>query len=196
VNDVVIFETTDDLHDALVKAVKLIKDLAGNNFAGISGATAWNFTTIAASVLPSATETFTDETKVTTTGASASTDFYAEGNGQGSFARYDVGTFNFTKLDFNLSGASTITGISTAELTLTNNDRTFSAGTEVEFFFTTDSSTGKTFNAANVNGIDNAQFTFAPVSLGKFPYTPATTAAQGGADRPGRATAPPASKRH
>jgi endonuclease I len=172
------FANNTDYYVEIVSGV--IKDLAGNNFAGISGATAWNFTTIAASVLPSATETFTDETKVTTAGASASTDFYAEGNGQGSFARYDVGTFNFTKLDFNLSGASTITGISTAELTLTNNDRTFSAGTEVEFFFTTDSSTGKTFNAANVNGIDNAQFTFPPISLGKFPYTPATTAAQGG----------------
>jgi endonuclease I len=149
-----------------------IEDIAGNDYAGISGAAAWNFTTIAASVLPSATETFTTGWRVLPTGASTSADYYAEGNGQGTFARFDLGIFNLTKLDFGLSGASTITSVQSAEFTLTHNDRTFTQGTEVEFFFTTDAATGKTFDAAQVNGINNSQFAFAPISLGKFPYTP------------------------
>lgn len=149
-----------------------IEDIAGNDYAGISGPTAWDFTTLAASVSPTATETFTIQNRVTPTGSGTITDFYAEGNGQGSFAVYGFGTFNFSKLDFGLSGASTITGITTAEFTLTHNDRTFTQGTELEFFLTTDSATGKTFNTALVNGIDNSQYSFAPISLGKFPYTP------------------------
>lgn len=149
-----------------------IEDIAGNDYAGLSGTTAWNFTTIAASVLPSATETFTTGWRVLPTGASTVTDYYAEGNGQGAFARFDLGIFNLTKLDFGLSGASTITSVQSAEFTLTHNDRTFTQGTEVEFFFTTDPATGKTFDASQVNGINNAQFAFAPISLGKFPYTP------------------------
>lgn len=148
-----------------------IEDIAGNDYVGISGPTAWNFTTLAASVSPTATETFTTQMRVTPTGASTSTDYYGEGNGQGSFAVYGHGTFNFSKLDFGLSGASTITGITTAEFTLTHNDRTFTQGTELEFFLTTDSATGKTFNSALVSGVDPAQYTFAPISLGKFPYT-------------------------
>lgn len=149
-----------------------IEDIAGNDYAGISGAAAWNFTTIAPSVLPTATETFTTEWKVLPAGASTSADYYAEGNGQGTFARFDLGIFNMTKLDFGLSGSSTITSVQSAEFTLTHNDRTFTQGTEVEFFFTTDAATGKTFDAAQVNGINNSQFTFAPISLGKFSYTP------------------------
>lgn len=149
-----------------------IEDIAGNDYPGLSGSAAWNFTTLAASATPSATETFTTQTRVTPTGASATTDYYAEGNGQGSFALYGFGTFNFSKLDFGLSGASTITGITSAEFTLTHNDRTFTQGTELEFFLTTDSSAGKTFNSTLVNGIDNAQYSFAPISLGKFAYTP------------------------
>jgi endonuclease I len=150
----------------------VIEDIAGNDYAGISGAAAWNFTTIATSVLPNVAETFTTEWKVGPTGASTSVDFYAEGNGQGAFARFDLGVFNFSKLDFGLSGSSMITSVQTAEFTLTHNDRTFTQGTEVEFFFTTDAATGKTFDPAQVNGINNSQFTFAPISLGKFPYTP------------------------
>lgn len=149
-----------------------IEDLAGNDYAGLSGAAAWNFTTIDASTLPSATETFVTGWRVNPTGASTVSDYYAEGNGQGNFARFDLGVFNISKLDFGLSGASTITSVQSAEFTLTHNDRTFTQGTDVEFFFTTDAAAGKTFNSALVNGIDNSQFTFAPISLGKFPYTP------------------------
>lgn len=149
-----------------------IEDNAGNDYPGISGTTAWNFTTLPASVAPNVTETFSTQTRVTPTGAGSTTEYYAEGNGQGTFALYGFGTFNFTKLDFGLSGASIITGVNTAEFTLTHNDRSFTQGTELEFFFTTDSSPGKTFNSALVNGIDNSQYAFVPVSLGKFPYTP------------------------
>jgi len=153
-------------------AAGAIEDLAGNDFAGISGATGWNFTTATPSALPTATETFTTQQAVRPTGAVSTTDYYGEGNGQGSFALYGFGNFNFSKLDFGLSGASVITDIATAEFTLTHNDRTFTQGTELEFFLTTDSSAGKTFNPTFVNGIDNAQYSFAPISLGKFAYTP------------------------
>lgn len=152
-----------------------IEDTSGNDYAGISGATAWNFTTIAPSVLPNVTETFVTGWRINPTGASQVTDYYAEGSGQGTFARYDLGVFNFTKLDFGLSGSSQITGINTAEFTLRQNNRTFSVGTQFEFFLTTDAPTGKTFNPATANGIDAAQFTNAPISLGQFSYTPTAT---------------------
>lgn len=153
-------------------AAGAIEDLAGNGFAGISGTTAWNFITASPSALPMVTETFTTQQGVRTTGASSTADYYGEGNGQGSFAVYGFGNFNISKLDFGLSGASVITDVVTAEFTLTHNDRTFTQGTELEFFFTTDSSAGKTFNPTFVNGIDNSQYSFVPISLGKFPYTP------------------------
>jgi endonuclease I len=149
-----------------------LKDLAGNNYAGVSGATAWNFTTSAPAAQPTATETFVSGWKVGPTGASVVADYYAEGSGQANFARFDVGVFNFTKIDFGLSGASQITGVTTAEFTLRQNFRTFTTGTQFEFFLTTDSPTGKTFNPTIANGIDPSQFSNAPVSLGQFSYTP------------------------
>ncbi|NJM55362.1 MAG: Ig-like domain-containing protein [Verrucomicrobiae bacterium] len=85
---------------------------------------------------------------------------------------YGFGTFNIGKIDFGLSGASTITNVTTAAFTLTHNDRSFSQGMELEFFFTTDTSVGKSFNSALINGIDDAQYGFVPISLGRFPYTP------------------------
>lgn len=152
-----------------------IKDLAGNDYAGVSGATAWNFTTSAPAAQPTATETFVNGWKVGPTGASIVADYYAEGNGQANFARFDVGVFNFTRLDFGLSGASQITGVTTAEFTLRQNNRSFTTGTQFEFFLTTDGPTGKTFNPAIANGIDPSQFNNAPVSLGQFSYTPTTS---------------------
>ncbi len=149
-----------------------IEDLAGNDFAGISDATTWNFTTASPSALPTATETFTTQQGVRLTGPGSTADYYGQGNGQGNFAVYGFGNFNFSKLDFGLSGASVITNVVTAEFKLTHNDRTFSQGTELEFFLTTDSSAGKSFNPTFVNGIDASQYSFVPVSLGKFPYTP------------------------
>jgi endonuclease I len=156
-------------------AAGAIEDLAGNDYAGLTGATTWNFTTAAPAAQPAATETFTTQTRVTPTGSSATADYYAEGSGQGTFAVYGFGTFNFTKLDFGLSGASTITGITSLEFTLRQNFRSFTTGTQLEFFLTTDSSAGKTFNSTIPNGIDPAQYTFAPISLGQFTYTPTAT---------------------
>lgn len=149
-----------------------IEDLAGNDFAGITGATTWNFTTASPSALPTVTETFTTQQGVRPTGPSSTAEYYGEGNGQGTFAIYGFGNFNISKLDFGLSGASVITDVVTAEFTLTHNDRTFSQGTELEFFFTTDTSAGKSFNPTFVNGIDASQYSFVPISLGKFPYSP------------------------
>ena len=63
-----------------------IEDLSGNDFAGISGATAWNFTTAAPAVRPSATETFTTQQGVRLSGAASTADYYGQGNGQGNFA--------------------------------------------------------------------------------------------------------------
>jgi hypothetical protein len=118
------------------------------------------------------------------TGGSVSADHYAEGSALGTFAVYSIANFRFNKVDFVLPGSANIDNIVTAEYTLTTNNRTFAAGSTLEFFLTTDQMngdfTGKTFNAATPNGINNANYTFAPVSLGVFPFTPATTAAQGG----------------
>jgi endonuclease I len=149
-----------------------LEDLAGNDYAGVSGAAAWNFTTIASSALPSATEALLSSWKVQSAGASTTAEFYAEGSGQGTFARYDLAVFNLTKLDFGLSGAAQITGVSSAELTLRQNNRSFSTGTQFELYLTTDAATGKTFNPAMANGLDASQFSFAPISLGQYSYTP------------------------
>ncbi len=153
-----------------------IFDLANNAYAGLSGAATWNFTTLASSASPTITKTTSTTAQVKLTGANPSTDFYAEGNGQGTFAVYSLATFTIGKIDFGLSGASTINSISTAELTLTQNDRTFTTGTQFEIFLTTDALggnyTGKTFNATFANGLDATQYASAPVSLGRFAYTP------------------------
>lgn len=104
-------------------------------------------------------------------------DYYGSGNDD-SFAEYGIASFTFRNLDFGLSGAKAIDSIKTATLTLTHNDRTFSDGTQVEFFLTTDvyagNYAGLTFDpvAGPINGINSAQFSAAPVSLGVFPYTP------------------------
>ncbi|NJR43743.1 MAG: Ig-like domain-containing protein [Akkermansiaceae bacterium] len=152
-----------------------IEDIAGNDYAGLTGNAAWNFTTIAPAVSPMATETFASGWRINPSGASTVADYYAEGSGQGSFARYDMGVFNFSKIDFNLSGSSQITGVSSAEFTLRQNFRSFTTGTQFEFFLTTDAPTGKSFNPAFINGIDATQFNNPPISLGQFSYTPTAT---------------------
>ncbi len=156
-----------------------ITDLAGNAYAGLAGATAWNFTTIAAAVLPSVTQDVAATAQIKLTSATTSADFYAEGSGQGNFAVYSLASFVINKLDFGLPGSSSLTGIDSIRLSLTQNTRTFTtnaAGTEFEVFFTTDPLIGnigsKRFNPTFANGIDNAQYTFTPVSLGRFSYHP------------------------
>jgi cysteine-rich repeat protein len=106
-------------------------------------------------------------TAVNDGGSFGANDYYAQGNDD-SFEVYSVTTFNFSPADFG----GTVTGITSATLTLTVNDRTFSAGDSVEIFFTSDSDlSGLTFNTGIANGIDGTQFSFAPVSLGVFPIT-------------------------
>ena len=160
-----------------------IEDIAGNDYAGISDPTTWNFTTGITQQAYVATNVTSATGAARPTGGFASADHYAEGSALGTFAVYSIANFRFNKVDFVLPGSANIDNIVTAEYTLTTNDRTFSAGSELEFFLTTDqlngNFTGKVFNTATVNGINNANYTFAPVSLGRFPYTPATTAAQG-----------------
>ncbi len=161
-----------------------IEDLAGNDYLGISGASAWSFTTGVTQLAYMATNVTSATGAARLTGGFASADHYAEGNGIATFSVYSIANFRFSKVDFVLPGSANIDNIVTAEYTLTTNNRTFSAGSELEFFLTTDqlngNFTGKVFNPAVVNGINNANYTFAPVSLGKFPYTPATTSPQGG----------------
>ncbi|NJM55363.1 MAG: Ig-like domain-containing protein [Verrucomicrobiae bacterium] len=64
-----------------------IEDIAGNDYEGLSGASAWNFTTLSATALPMVTETFTTQTRVTPTGSSPTADYYGEGNGAGGVRR-------------------------------------------------------------------------------------------------------------
>jgi len=96
-------------------------------------------------------------------GAYIGSDYYGSGNDD-AFGEFDATTFQFGPADFG--GA--ISHISRAQLTLTVNDRTFSDGTQVEFFFTTDAIVAQAFNGAFTNGIDASQFTYVPVSLGVF----------------------------
>jgi endonuclease I len=166
-----------------------IEDIAGNDYAGISDPTTWNFTTGITQQAYMATNVTSATGAVRPTignppGGSASADHYAEGSALGQFAVYSIANFRFNKVDFVLPGSANIDNIVTAEYTLTTNNRTFAAGSTLEFFLTTDQMngnfTGKVFDTATVNGINNANYTFAPVSLGVFPFTPATTSAQGG----------------
>ena len=161
-----------------------IEDLSGNDYAGISGSAAWNFTTGGTSPSFMGTKTLAASGAARLNGGFVSADYYAEGSGIASFAVYGIASFKFSKVDFLLPGAATIDDIVSAEYTLTTNNRTFAAGSELEFFLTTDplngSFTGKTFNPSFVNGIDPANYSFVPISLGKFPYVPATTNALGG----------------
>ena len=161
-----------------------IKDLSGNNHAGTSGSTDWNFTTGATTPTFIGTKVLGASGAARLNGGFVSADYYAEGSGIASFAVYGIASFKFSKVDFLLPGSATINDITSAEYTLTTNNRTFAAGSELEFFLTTDTLngdyTGKVFNPAFVNGIDNSHWAFDPISLGKFPYVPATTNAQGG----------------
>jgi hypothetical protein len=161
-----------------------IEDIAGNDYAGISDPTTWNFTTGITQQPYVATNVTSATGAARPTGGSVSADHYAEGSALGTFAVYSIANFRFNKVDFVLPGSANIDNIVTAEYTLTTNNRTFAAGSTLEFFLTTDQMngnfTGKTFDTATTNGINNANYTFAPVSLGVFPFTPATTGAQGG----------------
>lgn len=95
-------------------------------------------------------------------------DFYASGPDDG-FEEYGLQTFSFSAADFG----GPITDITEVLLTLTVNDRTFSDGTEVEIFFSSDDFGGDysalVYDAAAspTSGIDPADFT-SLVSLGVY----------------------------
>ena len=107
-------------------------------------------------------------------GPFAGSDYYGSGNDD-AFGEYGLTTFNFSAADFG--GA--VSEIQSAVLTLTVNDRTFSDGDAVEFFYTPDTGadldsglmgdfSDLSFNDMFVNGIDATQFVTAPESLGVF----------------------------
>lgn len=97
-------------------------------------------------------------------------DYYGSGNDD-NFSEYGVTTFNVSD--------ATVASVDAATLTLTYNDRSFSDGSEVEFFFTPDSAETLGGDFANLaydpslpNGLDVSQFATAPVSLGVFGFDP------------------------
>ena len=97
-------------------------------------------------------------------------DFYGSGNDD-DFSEFGITTFNVSNPN--------VTAVNNLTLILTYNDRTFSDGSEVEFFFTPDSAAdlggdfaALSYDPAFVNGINPAQFVTAPVSLGKRLFSP------------------------
>lgn len=111
----------------------------------------------------------------TASGTFNATGYYAEGNGNGTYSEFSVATFQFGPAYFG----GPVSDITRAQLTLTVDGRSFSSGTDVEFFFTTDALGAWTFNGVTTNGIDASQFTYAPVSLGSFTIA-ATTSGRSG----------------
>jgi len=109
-----------------------------------------------------------------TDGPIGTADYYGSGNDD-AFMEYGIASWNFTAADF---GFASVTSITSATLSLTVNDRSFSDGDAVEFFYSPDDDSalgggfaGLSANPALVNGIDGSQFVTAPVSLGVFNIT-------------------------
>jgi len=97
-------------------------------------------------------------------------DYYGSGNDD-AFSEYGLTTFNISEPN--------VTAVNSATLILTYNDRSFSDGSMVEFFFTPDSAADLGGDFANLsydpalpNGLDSSQFATAPVSLGTHLFTP------------------------
>lgn len=97
-------------------------------------------------------------------------DYYGSGNDD-AFAEYGITTFNVSEPN--------ATSVDSLTLILTYNDRSFSDGSEVEFFFTPDSEAtlggdfaDLSYDPTFVNGINPDHFATDPVSLGKFLFTP------------------------
>lgn len=100
-------------------------------------------------------------------------EFYGSGPDDG-FEEYGIAGFSFDATDFGGPAGS----LNSVTLSLTHNDRFFSDGDSVEFFFTPDtfaslaSYSGLTYDSNTTNGIDASQYTTAPTSVGVFAYTP------------------------
>lgn len=103
-------------------------------------------------------------------GGASTADYYGQGNDDG-FAEYSVTSFSLSSGDFG----GTVTSVSSVTYTLTHNDRFFTTDGNIEFFFTTDDFandfTGLSFDDTQTTGINAAQFTYTPVSLGSMAYT-------------------------
>lgn len=107
-------------------------------------------------------------------------EFYAIGNETpGNFEEYGILGFTFdATTDFGFPSISS-SDIKSVQLTLAVNDRAFSNGELIEFFFTPDTfaSLGDgsnysdlSFDIDAVNGLNASQFTTAPTSLGTYSF--------------------------
>ncbi len=114
-------------------------------------------------------------------GDNTSGDFYGSGNDDG-FSEYGIANFQFSKDDLGVS--EDVSDINSIQLTLHHNERGFSDGDMVEFFFTSDTAAelgydedlgydvNLTYDADLENGIDEEQYANNPISLGTYEYTP------------------------
>jgi len=145
-----------------------LKQILTLGLSAICGGTAMG--QVAATAQDPTTGTF--EIRPDETGATA--DFYAEGNAMAPFEVYSIATFVLTKEDFGLAPGDTVSGVTAAEMILTHNDRSFTAGDEYELFVTLQNFGGDfsslSYDTSLISGINPAQYASAPVSLGTFPY--------------------------
>ncbi len=157
-----------------------IKDLLGNNFSGISGSSTWAFTVLAGTIFSKAGENTVSIGINVPDGLNPYSiqEFYAQ-NAAGNFDEYSLTEFALSLSDFD---GAMVTDLGAASLSLTVSDRNFSTAGSYEIFFTTnteDDLTGQVaYDAlffdqtlANTNfGIDQAQFSNVPVSVGSGTY--------------------------
>lgn len=132
------------------------------------GASTLTVTDLSGVASPTITAVSSATFQVNETGTIPSADYYGSGNDD-AFERYSIATFNASN--------SAVTAINSAVLSLTYNDRGFTDGTMVEFFYTPDSGAdlggdfaNLTFDINQTSGIGSAQFMNPPISLGVFPF--------------------------
>ncbi len=124
--------------------------------------------------------TVTDTAKVGgsihTNGNQGATEYYGSGDDD-NFEEYGIMGFNAASKGLQFAPSTfggILSDITSITYTLTVNDRTFSDGTQVQFFLTTDafdddySSLTFASGVDAITGIDPAQYTNAPVSLGTY----------------------------
>lgn len=109
-------------------------------------------------------------------GPTGTTDYYGSG-ADDAFFEYGIASFNTASIggQFTTSAfGNTVTGINSAAYTLTVNDRTFSDGTQVQFYLITDALDGNYSGlfyddfVDDITGLDPSQYTTAPISLGTY----------------------------
>jgi hypothetical protein len=173
-------------------AAGALEDTAGNDFAGIADTTTFNFTTGADII---GTDTAVGTVTIELGGPDDTDTFYAQADLDGDFDNYSLAEFLIDASDF---GGVSISDISSVELDLTVNDRSFSASGDFFLLFTTDSKAdlndyaGLVYDSNATYGIATAEFTDLPVLIGATP-TPIPTMEQPTAARssPTRSTSLP-----